>query len=95
MTEELKPCHKCGGRAIFVDKYGMYSHEVTNSVSCEDIKCMPVNEFYTLNEWQSGIPADPSLEEDDTCPECGGCGEVGDPGGIITACERCNGKGTI
>lgn len=40
-------------------------------------------------------PADPLLEEDDTCPECSGCGEVGEPGGIITACDRCNGKGTI
>ena len=34
----------------------------------------------------------------DTCPECGGCGEVAGAyysGDGITTCDRCCGKGTI
>ena len=43
-------------------------------------------------------PADPSLEEDDTCPDCNGSGEVAgdyfsDDG--MTTCNRCNGKGVL
>jgi len=38
------------------------------------------------------------IKKDDTCPECGGVGEVAgayfsDDG--ITTCDRCNGKGTV
>jgi len=36
--------------------------------------------------------------KDDTCPECGGCGEVAGAyysGDGITTCDRCGGKGTI
>ena len=43
-------------------------------------------------------PADPSLEEDDTCPCCDGIGEFAgncfSPDGMTT-CNRCGGKGTI
>ncbi len=43
-------------------------------------------------------PADPSLEEDDTCPDCDGSGELaGDyfsDDGMIT-CGRCNGRGIL
>ena len=38
------------------------------------------------------------IEKDDTCPECGGCGEVAGAyysGDGVTTCDRCNGKGTI
>ena len=37
-------------------------------------------------------------KDDDTCPECGGCGEVAGAyysGDGVTTCDRCNGKGTI
>lgn len=38
------------------------------------------------------------IKKDDTCPECGGCGEVAGAyysGDGVTTCDRCNGKGTI
>lgn len=43
-------------------------------------------------------PSDPSLAEDDGCPDCDGTGEVaGDYSSEdgVTTCQRCGGKGTI
>lgn len=50
------------------------------------------------HKWKARRPADPSLEEDDACPDCDGTGELaGDyfsPDGMAP-CERCGGTGLI
>jgi hypothetical protein len=57
VEEYLKPCWKCGKKAIRVGENGLVyddnnKNQVTNFVSCVQ-SCMPSPEKYTVEEWQN------------------------------------------
>jgi hypothetical protein len=51
---KLKPCPKCGRPPMYVNKNGHWTHgEPSKYVTCEFFDCIPMEEVYTVEEWQN------------------------------------------
>jgi len=54
MSEKLKFCWKCGENGVGVDDTGHTPGNLAAAthVACVSLACMPMEEFYTIEDWQ-------------------------------------------